>query len=85
MTEKLRTREIKTKDIAIPINQRGKEGSFNDSEIFGITDDLSTVLNLLGIQEIQILSNEALKGLRGELTTYLGNNITQPPLYLHRC
>jgi hypothetical protein len=85
MTEKLRTPEINTENIAIPINQRAKEGIFNDSEIFGITDDLPIVLNLLRTQGIQIPSSGALNELRGELTIYLGIKIVQPPLYLHRC
>lgn len=85
MTESFRSSEVNTLNISIPINRKAKEGNFEDSEIFGITDDLSIVLNLLGIQGIQIPPGETFNSLRGELIAYIGKNINQHPLYLHRC
>lgn len=83
MNEKLCPEIVKSEIPVTPINAKAREGNFSNSEIFGITDDLAIVLNLLRKEGLVVPSSRCITNLRGEFTALLGQFIIASPLYLH--
>ena len=83
MTERYRV-ELTNNIEMLPLNTRAKEGKFSDDEIFGLTDDVPIILDLLRKEGFALPAIEAVNAVRGEYQRVLGCSIINPPLYLHQ-
>lgn len=85
MKEDIISPEITKPITMIPINQRAESGNFDQSEIFGITDDLPIILALFRKEGLQTPDNNFVALLRDGFIKTLRTYVQEPPLFLHRC